>query len=388
MADKKYCIYCGAENSVTAETCVHCEQNLLPKESLLKDFLVERVKDELKGNLQDTIYDAIKNFLLSHLYGTVMTVSIVSYAVVATGVEVLADNRKKHIIPVNQPIVKVEEIRQEEKKESISITTDEKKVTDVVISYVECFADYNHNVAKIKSMEASSLYDKNLNLSSTSLGNIQGNVQVACETPKINSASPVGKLANDLSKGNTNYAQVLVDIADNSGVRVGYYLFTLVKDVGDWYIVETMNAQAMSFEATVQAARDKVAMYQQNGKMSDYETYTNAEYREFISHRLPSSYGLPTSYEFSLDRFLPHASGCLSIDLVSSGMSPSNPRSSIGSTLRSRNIKFVEFELSEDNYGDEGYMGTQSWLIVVGYFDSIWYVVEDKYLGVTVKEGL
>ena len=115
MADKKYCIYCGAENSVTAETCVHCEQNLHPKESLLKDFLVERVKDELKGNLQDTIYDAIKNFLLSHLYGTVMTVSIVSYAVVATGVEVLADNRKKHIIPVNQPIVKVEEIRQEEK---------------------------------------------------------------------------------------------------------------------------------------------------------------------------------------------------------------------------------------------------------------------------------
>ena len=235
-------------------------------------------------------------------------------------------------------------------------------------------------------MEASSLYKKNLNLGPNSLNG--GAFQVVCESPTINSKTPIGYIAKELSKSNASYAQVFTEIVDASYNRLGYYLFTLTKDSSNWYIVETMNAQGIEINATEQAARDRMALYQSNGKMSDYETYTNAEYREFISNRLPSVYGLNTSYEFSLDRFLPHASGVVDIEIVSSGMSPSNPQSNIGPTLRSRNIKFVEFVLSEDNYGDEGYMGTQSWLIVVGYFDSIWYVVEDKYLGVTVKEGL
>jgi len=76
--EKKYCIYCGTENSWQAKFCTHCGKEMNPQENLLIDFLVKRTKDKFKGSAEDSLYEALKNFLLSHLYGVMLTVSFVS----------------------------------------------------------------------------------------------------------------------------------------------------------------------------------------------------------------------------------------------------------------------------------------------------------------------
>ncbi len=76
--DKKYCIYCGAQNSGQAKFCVRCGKDLNPKENQLIDFLLKRTKDKFKGSAEDSLYEALKNFLLSHLYGTALTISFIS----------------------------------------------------------------------------------------------------------------------------------------------------------------------------------------------------------------------------------------------------------------------------------------------------------------------
>ena len=74
----KYCIYCGAQNNITAEFCTACGKEMEPQENLLVDFLVKRTKDKFKGTAQDSLYEAVKNFLLSHIYGATLTISFVS----------------------------------------------------------------------------------------------------------------------------------------------------------------------------------------------------------------------------------------------------------------------------------------------------------------------
>ncbi len=82
MADKIYCISCGSENDSAAEKCAHCGRPLHPKETLLKDYLVSKTKDSLKEKAEDSLYEAIKNWLITHLYGLLVTVAVVSAAVV------------------------------------------------------------------------------------------------------------------------------------------------------------------------------------------------------------------------------------------------------------------------------------------------------------------
>lgn len=78
MEKKKYCTFCGAENKAEDLLCYRCQENLNAEDELLKDFLIERTKDKLKGNLDDSLRDIIMNFLKSHLYGMVFTISLVA----------------------------------------------------------------------------------------------------------------------------------------------------------------------------------------------------------------------------------------------------------------------------------------------------------------------
>lgn len=80
--EMKYCIYCGRQNSPEAKFCVKCGKEMEPKENLLADFLLKRTRDKLKGSADDSLYNTIKNYLLSHLYGMALTISFVSAVVV------------------------------------------------------------------------------------------------------------------------------------------------------------------------------------------------------------------------------------------------------------------------------------------------------------------
>lgn len=86
--EKIYCIHCGAENKPQDETCCKCGKKLNEKENLFRDFLMDHVKDEVKGKLGDGLFDAVKGWLMSHLYGCLVTISLV--AAVSTGVAAAA----------------------------------------------------------------------------------------------------------------------------------------------------------------------------------------------------------------------------------------------------------------------------------------------------------
>lgn len=82
MNQKIYCSYCGQEQKTTADRCPYCMHLLNDKAHLLRDYLVRHTKDKLKGDAEDKLYETIKNFLLSHLYGALVTITL-SAAVVS-----------------------------------------------------------------------------------------------------------------------------------------------------------------------------------------------------------------------------------------------------------------------------------------------------------------
>ena len=82
MEDKnvKYCTYCGTKCTDEMAICPNCQKYLDPKENLFVEYLISKTKDKYKGDLEDSIIDAIINFIKSHLYGVILTISIVSVA--------------------------------------------------------------------------------------------------------------------------------------------------------------------------------------------------------------------------------------------------------------------------------------------------------------------
>lgn len=78
MENKRYCIFCGAENDADADVCCACGKTMHPKDHLLKDYLYRKTKDSLKGKAEDSFLSVLKNWILSHLYGLVVTVSLIT----------------------------------------------------------------------------------------------------------------------------------------------------------------------------------------------------------------------------------------------------------------------------------------------------------------------
>lgn len=59
---KKYCIFCGTKCLEEDITCSKCGQSLDAKENLLIEFLVDHSKDKFKGDMSDSLVEAIINF--------------------------------------------------------------------------------------------------------------------------------------------------------------------------------------------------------------------------------------------------------------------------------------------------------------------------------------
>ncbi len=82
MDNKIYCAWCGAEISKEDKKCAACGKKLPPKDKLFLEFLIEHTKDSIKGNIEDKVYETIKNFLLSHLFSVLVALSIIVVAAV------------------------------------------------------------------------------------------------------------------------------------------------------------------------------------------------------------------------------------------------------------------------------------------------------------------
>lgn len=84
MTNKKnniYCVYCGTGNILEDKKCSKCKKELNPKNRPFRDYLKEKIQDKLEGDIQDNILSIMINFVKTHLYGSILTCSIVITAV-------------------------------------------------------------------------------------------------------------------------------------------------------------------------------------------------------------------------------------------------------------------------------------------------------------------
>jgi len=78
---KQYCVSCGHENKLDSKVCTKCKADLNPKEHPLLDYLKSKIKDKYVGNIKDSAFSIIINYIKSNLYGVILTCSIVISAV-------------------------------------------------------------------------------------------------------------------------------------------------------------------------------------------------------------------------------------------------------------------------------------------------------------------
>ena len=74
---KKYCIFCGEEIKEEAKKCKKCKKPINPKYLLLKEYIGDHLKDDIKCNIEDSILDFLKAWIVSHLYGIGITAAII-----------------------------------------------------------------------------------------------------------------------------------------------------------------------------------------------------------------------------------------------------------------------------------------------------------------------
>ncbi len=74
----KFCAHCGQRHKVNEKICTKCNKKLPVKSEELKKYLKDHIKDSLKEKLTDNILNIIKNYILSNLYGTILTISIIA----------------------------------------------------------------------------------------------------------------------------------------------------------------------------------------------------------------------------------------------------------------------------------------------------------------------
>lgn len=72
----KYCIYCGYSLSCEDLKCPKCHKKVNSHDNIFFHYLKEKIKDELQGETEDTFFSILTNFIKSHLYGNVLTLSI------------------------------------------------------------------------------------------------------------------------------------------------------------------------------------------------------------------------------------------------------------------------------------------------------------------------
>ncbi len=93
-----YCTHCGAVNKKSAVECTECEKKIFTKYRPFYDFLKKHTKDEASGAAVDSVFSLIQKFLLSHVYGIALSVSIVATTVAAVQAS------QPHIKKVDAPI--------------------------------------------------------------------------------------------------------------------------------------------------------------------------------------------------------------------------------------------------------------------------------------------
>ncbi|MBE6146863.1 MAG: hypothetical protein E7168_00855 [Firmicutes bacterium] len=76
MKEKYYCSFCGAINDSLKGKCNKCHRKLDSKEHPFLEYLSSKVSDKYVGDLKENAYSIIINYLKSHLYGFILSCSV------------------------------------------------------------------------------------------------------------------------------------------------------------------------------------------------------------------------------------------------------------------------------------------------------------------------
>ncbi len=131
-----YCAMCGGVVSETDNVCPHCKKALPAKDRLFLNFLIDHTKDKIKGDIEDSVFETVKNYLLSHLFAVIVGFTMVVVAAAAVIFSSAAD-------PYNH-ISKVDSIEQVRPAEDYSIALsaeDKAEIESMLQNYVSSLDD-------------------------------------------------------------------------------------------------------------------------------------------------------------------------------------------------------------------------------------------------------
>lgn len=118
--DIQYCSVCGSVNKKSAVICSTCENKIKSKRLPFCDFLKGHLKSDIKDTVSTSVFSLIRKTIVSHLYGTILTVSVIATATVSV---LCATPYIKQV--KNPPTNVVNEVEPEEEVASFEITQDD-----------------------------------------------------------------------------------------------------------------------------------------------------------------------------------------------------------------------------------------------------------------------
>ncbi len=201
IAEIKYCTHCGSANKASAVICCECERKIRNSYRPFYDFLKKHTKDDVSGKITDTLFSCLKKFLMSHIYGMVLSVTIVA-AAVSTVYSV--EPHIERISEVNDNVVidnvVVDDVVQEEPAPVIKPLSD-----DDLYSFEHLTSNYDSFVDTLRSSEpywdtveseygsASEIYAEN-NIAGFSYGGVHEMIENPISMPDFYSDSRLDEL--------------------------------------------------------------------------------------------------------------------------------------------------------------------------------------------------
>lgn len=99
MAKEKmfFCSNCGERHKPKEKICKKCQRKLPVRSRLLYNYLKDGLIDEVQDKVEENIISLIVNFIKSHLYGTVLTFSIIATTTAIIATEVAESTRYEEV---------------------------------------------------------------------------------------------------------------------------------------------------------------------------------------------------------------------------------------------------------------------------------------------------
>ena len=99
--NNRFCIFCGLKHEGKEKYCKNCNRKLNPKYADFEAFIRKTGKEKIKDEASTQAYNFVKNWIISRLYGVVVTLTAV-FTVTSVVATVSAISKTEDTVPVNE----------------------------------------------------------------------------------------------------------------------------------------------------------------------------------------------------------------------------------------------------------------------------------------------